>query len=540
MTSLADLAIDALRKLEIDTLFCLPGVQNDDFFDRLVDARDIRPIVTRHEQGAAYMAMGYSQVTGRPSAFCVVPGPGMLNTTAALTSAYWSGGRVLGIIGAIATFQAGKLTGALHDLRDPGAVLRQVTKHAAAITSPEPAALIVQEAIDALMANEARPVAIEWPADLWNAEADGVLDPPRRTVPSIDPEQVETIAGILAASSSPLIIVGGGAVDAGPQITKLAETIQAPVFTRRQGHGVIDARHPLWVPITVGYKLWATADVALGIGTRLDFPRGWGTDDDLTIIQVNIDADELDRHDLGTVGLHADAAMGIDAITDALGSIPARRDRSVELSALRRTFEQETSVLNPQREVLAVLRDVLPDDGIVVEDVTQLGFAAHILFEFRHPRTFLTTGPAGTLGAGTAQAIGAQVGAGNRKVVGLIGDGGFLFTATELATAVQHQIPVTLVVHDNGAYLNVKRMQTDKFGPDRTIASTLTNPDFVKFGESFGVPSAEAKTPGEFRSALQTAIDHDGPSLVVLTMDEGGDPWPFLKMPRVRGKSAKP
>ncbi len=540
MTSIADLAIDALRKLEIDTLFCLPGVQNDDFFDRLVDARDIRPIVTRHEQGAAYMAMGHSQVTGRPSAFCVVPGPGMLNTTAALTSAYWSGGRVLGIIGGIATFQAGKLTGALHDLEDPGAVLRQVTKHAAAITSPHGAVMIVQEAINELMANEARPVAIEWPADLWNAETDGVLEPPTRTVPSLDLVQVEKVARILAASKSPLIVVGGGAYGASPQITKLAEMLQAPVFTRRQGHGVVDARHPLWVPLTVGHKLWATADVVLGIGTRLDFPRGWGTDDDLTIIQVNIDADELDRHDLGTVGLHADAAMSVDAITDALGKIPARPDRSEELLALRQRFEEETAVLDPQRAILAVLREVLPDDGIVVEDVTQLGFASHILFEFLHPRTFLTSGPAGTLGAGTAHAIGAQVGAGDRKVVGLIGDGGFLFTATELATAVQHQIPVTLVVHDNGAYLNVKRMQTEKFGADRTIASTLTNPDFVKFGESFGVQSARAETPEEFRSALQAAVDHDGPSLVVLSMAEGGNPWPFLKMPRVRGKSTKP
>ncbi len=539
MTSLADLAIDALRKLEIDTLFCLPGIQNDDFFNRLVDARDIRPIVTRHEQGAAYMAMGHSQVTGKPSAFCVVPGPGMLNTTAALTSAYWAGGRLLGLIGALATFQAGKLTGALHDLENPAAVLEQVTKYTVNLDRPDKALERVQEALRHLMANEARPVTIEWPADLWNSDADGQLQTPLRSVPELDPAGVKRVATLLANATSPVIVVGGGAQDASAEVTALAERLQAPVFTRRQGHGVVDARHPLWVPLTVGYELWRDADVVLGIGPRLEFPRGWGVDDDMTVVQINIDADELDRHNLDTIGLHGDAAEAVGAVTAALPTDIAPPDRAAALAAHRSAFRSQTQSLDPQRHVLDVIRDVLPDDGIIVEDVTQLGFAAHILFEFRHPRTFLSSGPAGTLGAGVAHAIGAQVGAGKRRVLGLIGDGGFLFTATELATAVQHNIPVTLLLHDNGAYLNVKRIQTERFGADRTIASTLQNPDFVKFGESFGVHSLQANTPEELRPALAEGLAHDGPSLIVMKMDDVGNPWPFLRMPRIRGTSAK-
>ncbi len=166
-SSIADLVIDGLRRSDIDTLFCLPGVQNDDFFNALVDARDITPIVTRHEQGAAYMAMGAAQVTGRPAAFCVVPGPGALNATAGLTSAYWGYARVLAIIGQIATTMQGRDIGTLHDLNDQTAILRQVTKEAIAIGDPADGAALVQRAIDSLHSGVPRPVSLEVPVDVW-------------------------------------------------------------------------------------------------------------------------------------------------------------------------------------------------------------------------------------------------------------------------------------------------------------------------------------------------------------------------------------
>ena len=211
MTTVAQLTIDALRKLQIDTLFCIPGVQNDDFFNTLVDARDITPIVTRHEQGAAYMAMGHSQATGKPSAFCVVPGPGMLNTTAALTSAYWAGGRVLALIGGIPTWLAGKNTGALHDIADPAAVLRQVTKHTGRVTSGSDAAEVLSTALATLMANEPRPVSVELPVDTWNHEVDGTLNAAERSKPAVNDDHVAKIADLISRSSNPLIVVGGGA-----------------------------------------------------------------------------------------------------------------------------------------------------------------------------------------------------------------------------------------------------------------------------------------------------------------------------------------
>ncbi len=536
--SIAQHSVDALRLLGLDTLFCLPGVQNDPFFDRLVDAPDIRTIVTRHEQGAAYMALGASQVTGGPAACAVVPGPGLLNAGAALTSAYWAGGRVLAIVGAIADFQNGGHIGVLHELPDAAAVIAQLSKHHVYLADPATARTELQRAIDEVVSGPPRPVVVEVPANRWTTESSGRLRPPTATGPAADPASVAAAATALAQAQRPLIVVGGGAHDAAAEVRKLVEALRAPVFTRRQGHGVVDARHRLWCPVTVGREFWREADVVIGIGSRLEFPiTHWGVDDDLTIIQVNIDDSELDRHGIGTIGLHGPAAPTVTALLKALtDSPPIARDQTEAVARLRADFDRSTTDLEPQRRLLGAIRRALPDDGIIVEDVTQLGFAAHLMFEFRHPRTFLTTGPAGTLGAAVAQAIGAQVAAGDRPVVALVGDGGFLFTAAELATAVQHDIGVTIVLHDNQSYGNVRTIQRERFGPDRTIASDLRNPDFVALVRSFGAWAGKVDGPDQLETLLGEAIAHPGPSVVVIETGDMASPWRHLIMGRVRGE----
>ncbi|MFT7650628.1 MAG: acetolactate synthase-1/2/3 large subunit [Candidatus Poriferisodalaceae bacterium] len=387
------------------------------------------------------------------------------------------------------------------------------------------------------MSNEARPVSVEVPVNVWNQVADGFLEQPSRTVPDPDPLALEAAIAAIAGAKRPVIVVGSGAYDASLQVTALAEKLQAPVFTRRQGHGVVDARHPLWVPLAVGHDLWADADVAIGVGTRMEFPiLHWGTDDDLQIVQINVDEAELDRHELGAIGVHGDAAEVLDKLlaSSAIATLePA--SRADDLAERRAAFGNDIAHMEPQLSHLDAIRRALPDNGIIVEDVTQMGFAAQFAFEFRHPRTFLSTGPAGTLGAGVAQAIGAQAAAPDRPVLALVGDGGFLFTATELATAAQYNIPVTILVHDNASYGNVKRMQQDKFGPDRTIASDLVNPDFVAFGDSSGLHTQRADSAEELEPALEAAFAHNGPSLIVSKTGEVPNPWPFMVMPRNRG-----
>ena len=532
--SVAHLVVDGLKQSGIDQLFCIPGVQNDDFFNALVDSPEIRPIVTRHEQGAAYMAMGAAQVTGKPAACCVVPGPGMLNASGALTSAYWGYARVLAVIGQIATSQQGRHFGALHDLPDQTAILKQLTKHTAVVHDPSTAAATVQNAIDMVHSGLPRPVSIEVPVDVWAKPASGSIEAPSATMPALDASQVEKAAAMIASAERPLFVLGSGAYGASESVAELAELVQAAVTTRRMGHGVLPTQHQLFVPITSAHELWPTADVVVGIGSRLEWPLGsWGYDDGMTLIQINVDEDELDRHGITTVGLHADADQACRAIIDSIGSLN-RPSRVPELQSLRDSFADRTSHLEPQRSYTAAIRSVLPDDGVIVEDVTQIGFAAHLFYDHLQPRTFLSSGAAGTLGAGTAVAIGASA-ATDRPVVGVTGDGGFLFTATELATAVQHNIPCNILLFNNNAYGNVRRIQQERFGEDRTIASTLQNPDMKLLAQSFGVKYWHADSPESLVPALGESINHDGPCLVEVTVDPMPNPWPFLRLPRNRG-----
>jgi acetolactate synthase-1/2/3 large subunit len=541
--TVASLVVDALRALEISQLFCLPGVQNDDFFDRLRDAADIRPIVTRHEQGAAYMAMGAAQATGRPAACCVVPGPGMLNAAAGLTSAYWGGANVLAIVGEIASRQRGRGIGVLHELPDQHAILRQLTKHAELVVDPSNAAAQIQAAANVLVSGPPHPVSVEVTADRWAKPAAGTIVPPTAVRPTLDGDAVAQAVALLEHAERPLVVVGGGAQGASAEVRALVERLGAPVTTRRMGHGVVDARSAWFVPITVGHDLWADADVVLGIGTRLEWPLGmWGVDEAMSIIQVNLDPAELDRHGVTSVGVLGDAAEVCRAMLDALGDRPsgahrsAGTGRSTELAARRVAFAARIAHLEPQLSYLAAIHDVLPTDGVIVEDVTQLTFAAHLAYPFTQPRSFLSTGPAGTLGAGFAAAVGAQAALPDRAVLAVCGDGGFMFTATELATAVQHEIPVTAIVFNDGAYGNVKRIQQQRFGAERTIAADLHNPDFVQFAESFGAQGLRCDSPDGLREALAAGLAHPGPSVIEVVAGPMPDPWPFMILDRVRGQ----
>ncbi len=318
-----------------------------------------------------------------------------------------------------------------------------------------------------------------------------------------------------------------------PAVRRLAELLQAPVSTRRMGHGVVDETDPIFVPLGLAHEMWSEVDLVLGVGTRFEFPLlQWGSEG-LDLIQINTDADELDRHGIGALGIHGDAAEAVPLLVERLADVH-RRDRRPELGARRASFYADIAHLEPQLSYLAAITEALPDDAIIVEDVTQLTFVAHFAYQFRHPRTFLSTGFAGTLGSGTAVGIGAKAGAPDRTVVTITGDGGFLFTATELASAVQHRIAAITIVCNDNAFGNVRRIQQERFGLERTIASTLVNPDIVAFAQSFGCLGLRAGDPNELGDALRTAMAHPGPTVIEVPIGPVPSPWPFIVMPRVR------
>lgn len=546
MTTVADFLVRALVDHDVRTLYCLPGIQLDPFFNAVFDAGGtLRPVHTRHEQGAAYMALGAALATGRPSAYAVVPGPGVLNSTAALATAYATSARVLCVSGEIPSRLIDKGFGMLHEIPDQIGLLRHLTKWAERIDRPDDAARITVAAFHALRGGHPRPVALEVPPDVLNAPMPGdpgmaaraPLDEPQAE-PALDHDAIRDAAQLLAASRRPLIFVGGGALDVAPDVRRLAERLQAPVVAYRMGRGVLDDRHPLSLTIPGGHRLWRDADVVLAIGTRLQMARmNWGTDEDLKIIRIEIDPDAVDRITKPTIGLVGSAQAILPALVEELERVGAAREsRTDELRALKADVARELAVLEPQLSYLRAIRAALPENGILVDDLTQMSYVARLAYPVYAPRTFLTSGYQGTLGSGYATALGAQDARRDVPVVSIAGDGGFMYTVGELATAVRHAIPVVAVVFSDGAFGNVRRMQQEKHG-NRVVATDLTNPDFVRLADSFGVAGTRVDGPAALRTALERAIAAREPSLIEVPVGVMPDPFPFFNgLPRVRGR----
>jgi acetolactate synthase-1/2/3 large subunit len=531
--------VEMLTRHGIDTLFALPGVQNDALFVALYDAGDaIRVIHTRHEQAAAYMALGYARASGKPGAFAVVPGPGLLNTTAALATAYATNAPVLCISGQIPSDLIGRGFGLLHEIPDQLAILKGLTKFAARINHPSETGKLVNEAFRQLVDGRPRPVALEMPLDVMARSYNVTLPQPepKLAAPEPDPDLIADAAKALGAAKAPLIYVGSGAMAAGPEILALAERLQAPVVTYTGGKGVVSDRHYLAQNLLAGHELWKTADVVLAIGTRLNQPQTrWGFDADIKLIRVDLDPVEITRIVKPSIGIVADARDAAAALLAAVDGGPKRPSRKNELDGLKaKTAATIAERLGPQCEYLAALRDELPDDGIYVEDLTQVGYVGRLAFPVYQPRTYIHSGYQGTLGYSYATALGAKVARPDVPVISVSGDGGFMYNVQELLTAALFGIDVVAVVFADGAYGNVRRMQKMDYG-NRLIATDLHNPNFPKMAESYGIAGVRTTTPDGLRKELNAAFKRRGPSLIEVAVGEMPDPWPTLIMGRVRG-----
>ena len=518
----------------IDKIFCLPGVQNDFLFDALHGAQgSIRAIQTRHEQGAAYMALGAAMATGKPAAYAVVPGPGILNTTAALCTAYACNAPVLALTGQILSPYIDRGLGILHEIRDQLGILRTLTKWAERIRSPQEAPGLVTEAFRQLRSGRPRPVALECPLDVWPSAAQVELptQAATATVLPIDSDAIAAAARLLGKAEHPLIIIGGGALDAGPELVAIAEMLQAPVVAHRMGLGAVDARHPLSVNAYLGLRLWAEADVVLAVGTRLQIQlMNWGSDADLKVVRIDADPEEIDRIERPAVSIVGDAAPALRRLIAALPAHNKRRaTRGEEIRGRKQAAAAELAQqFAPQVAWLEAIRAELPEDGILVDELTQIGYVSRLVFPIHRPRSFISSGYQGTLGWGVATAIGAKAARPDTPLVALSGDGGFMFNVQELATAVQHRIPVVIVLMNAGAYGNVRRAQVEAFG-NRVIASDLKNPDFVKLAESFGVMGLKATTPAQLRTQLRKALGSGEPALIEVPVGPMPSPWHILR-----------
>lgn len=523
----------------VDTVFGLPGIQNDWLYNALFDARGrIRVIHTRHEQGAAYLALGYALATGRPSVFNVVPGPGFLNSTAALSTAYALNAPVLCLTGQIPSAAIGKAQGILHEIPDQLGVMQSLTKWAARIDRPEAVPALVAEAFRQLRSGRPRPVGLEVPMDVLERRAPvGAVEAGRPPMyPALDLDQLAQAAQLLVAAKRPLIFVGGGALGVSAEVRQLAELLQAPVVAHRTGHGVLDSRHYLSMVQPQAHPLWKDADVVLAIGTNLRVPlQSWGVDEHLTVIRIEVDPAAHDRIRPPAVAITARAEDAMPPLIERVRRV-AKPRASLEpaMQAQAAAWREECGFLAPQRALLQVIRDELGEDGIFVEELTQVGFSARVIFPVYHPRTFITTGYQGTLGFGFPTALGVKLARPEVPVISVTGDGGFMFGVQELATAVQHRIPLVTIVFNNGQYGNVQQMQRQLYG-NRIIASDLQNPDFVALAEAFGAAAFRARTAAELRLAIRAAFADGRPAVIDVPVGDLPDVDRFRKLPRVRG-----
>ena len=501
----AEAAVDAMAAHGIRTIYALPGVQNDYLFAALFKASDrMRTVHTRHEQGAAYMALGAALATGKPSAYAVVPGPGLLNSAAALLTAYSMNAPVLALIGEIPDADIGRHLGHLHEIRDQAGIIKRLVDYSALIRKPEQAPRLVAEAMQSMASGRPGPASLQCAIDVWGKLGAVTPQPPLpERPPKLNEAAIRKAAKLLGAAKNPLIVCGGGAQGASEEVTALSAMLQAPVLGYRRGRGVLDSRDPLSVTLPLGRDLWGEADVVLGIGSRMLIQfRQWGMDKDIKIIRIDADAEEPGRLHKPAIALIGDAKPVLQHLLEVLPAHNAKRaSRTSEMEGRQAVWRKRLDAIGPQIAYLDAIRAELPEDGILVDEVTQMGFAARLAFPVYKPRTFLSPGYQDNLGWGFATALGAQDARRDVPVVSITGDGGFMFTANEMATAVRHRIPLTTIVFNDGAFGNVRRIQEEKFG-NQLIASDLANPDFVKFAESFGAAGERARSPQMLRAAL--------------------------------------
>jgi acetolactate synthase-1/2/3 large subunit len=512
--------VASLKREGVDTVFGLPGIQLDYAFDALYAERDsINVVHTRHEQATAYMADGYARTTGKVGTFIVVPGPGVLNAASALSTAYATNSPVLCITGQIQSDLIDVGRGVLHEVYDQLGMLSHITKWNARAMTPNEVPIFVHEAFRQLKSGRPRPVEIEIPPDVLGLEADVELRQPLAPdkAPG-DPDLLEQAAKLLGGARRPLILAGGGVMSAEgwDELLAVAELLDAPVVMTPNGRGALSDRHPLSVIQLALTELTPTSDVILAVGTRA---LGFGSIPikpavGASVIRIDADPTQLNRTIVPTVGITADAKLALATLAERIGKHNQKRDsRREELAQMKAILSETLNAAEPQASLGLALRNSVPDDAIFVDESTQVGYWARSGLPIYGPRTYVTSGYQGTLGYGFPTALGAKVGNPDRKVISFSGDGGFMFNVQEMATAVQHKIGVTMVVFDDGAFGNVRRIQQESFS-GHTIASDLKNPSFTELGKTFGMPSVQADGADALSGALREAMTEDGPVMI--------------------------
>ena len=496
----------SLYREGVRAVFGLPGAGQYEAIDGIYEEPELHYFTTRHEQATTHMADGYARVSGNIATALVIPGAGVFNASTGIATAHAVSSPIL-----VVTGRHDQSTS--HEM----ASIRQITKWAARTTSPADVPVVLHEAFRQLKTGRPRPVYIEVPHEVLAAEEEvKLLESESYDPPAGDPEHISQAAHLLAEAQRPAIWAGAGAQRAGASqaLQALAEHLQAPVVTGRESKGIISDHHPLSLgmgELRFGpLREWlAQRDVILAVGTTSSFGGG---DDKPQIIRIDIDAATIERTADNCVGILGDARCCLEDIYRIVStSTPARPSCGEEVRAINSVRFDPKIQLQPQWGFMQAIRAAIPDDGIFIQGMNQIGYYSRNYYPVYEPRSYLIS--AGNLGVAFPVALGAKIAKPDKAVVVASGDGGFLYNSQELATAVQYGINVVVIVFNDNAYGNVLRAQIEQFD-GHVLGTQLYNPDFVKLADAYGVRGVRAHDPEQLESALRKALVADTPVVI--------------------------
>lgn len=519
MPSVGEAIPPLLAQYGIDTAFGIPGTHAIPLY-RGFAAGHQRHILPRHEQGAAFMADGYARVAGKPALCCVITGPGLTNASTGIAQAFSSSTPMLVITPVNERDSLGKGWGRLHEINDQSATIAPVTARSSTAMSASDVPALIADAFDVFRSRRPRPCHIEIPLDLMTEPAGSgweMRDPSGPPLPTV--ELVSSAAQLLAGASKPVLIVGGGARHAADAIVNVAERLGVPVVSSFAGKGIISSQHPLSLGSTLSLPgtqaLLRDADVVLAVGTEMSEIDAWDRWISIPgkIIRIDIDPHELVSDYPSHVAIEADANAAMTALGEALAGEATRPLPSERLNAAAASDLASIDPLQRRHlDVLDVLRSQLPEDAIVVTDMTQMAYTADRFLAFEQPGCYLGAHGYGTLGFALPAAIGAQLAAPERQVVAIAGDSGVLYTVQEMATAAELNLPITLVLWNNEALGQIRDdMVEAQFPP---FAVTPKTPDFQALAQAFGWETHKTEGATGLRDALAAGSARVGPRLI--------------------------
>ena len=497
----------------VDTAFGIPGDHTVQIYRGLARST-IRYVTPRHEQGAGFMADGYGRITGKPGVCLLISGPGLTNAITPIAQAYHDSQPMLIISSTVSTRDLGRGYGVLHDLPDHRQLMDSVCAFSETVVEAERLPELICQAFELFASGRPRPVHIAIPVDVLAAEAPrltAVLPNTRRA--PLERGAVQEAARLLADSRQPMILLGGGAMDAGDAALAIAEIVGAPVVLSGNANGAVPPDHELCIGCALGddalLDACSKADVVLAIGTELSSVETLDADRELEIngklIRIDIDPGQLHRPLEAQAAICGDSRQALGALLGELGDarVDAASAGSLRARSIRSTIRSRREH-DPWTPWVEAIRASVPREAVVALDSTKLAYALQVQLAAHTPRSWLAPYGFGTLGPALPMAVGAKTADSARPVVAIAGDGGALFTITELAASVQHQLPVVLVIWNSSSYEAINDAMLAAGGP--SVATELTTVDFVALARSLGCHGLRARTPEELHGALATAL----------------------------------